>query len=70
MPTHEHFRDGKRVSALHDDLAAQCRRDVEVKDGVGDERPTYVFAGAAKKLNVQNSDDTDSSLDSVALSRS
>ena len=50
---------------LYHDLAAQNRREVEVEDGVGDDRPTYVFAGAAKKLKVQNSDDTDSSLDCV-----
>ena len=33
--SNEPFRDGKRVSAHYDDLAAQCRRDVEVEDGVG-----------------------------------
>ena len=41
-------------------LLPQGRRDVEVEDGVVDERPTYVFAGGAKKIKVQNSDDPDS----------
>ena len=48
--SHKQFRDGKRVSALYDNLAAQGRRDAEVEDGVGNERPTYVSASAAKKL--------------------
>ena len=43
-------------------------RDVHVEDGVGDERPTYVLTGAAKKFKVPNSADTDSSRDWVAKS--
>ena len=38
--SHEQTRDGRRVSALYDDLVAQGRHDVEVEDGVGDGRPT------------------------------
>ena len=62
--SHEQVREGTRVSAFHDHLAAQVA--LTSKLGVGDERPTYVFAGAAKKIKVQNSEDTDSSLDWVA----
>ena len=41
-----------RTNQRSHSLSAQGRRDVEVEDGVGDERPTYVPAGAAKQCKA------------------